>query len=137
MAEKRKDYTSAMEGYVTCVNQCATQMTQVRAANGGGGGSAGPRSSNNSSSSGRDTAGKEKGQGAAGGQYGSEQSQLRITFLQELRGEVLLRIAVLKKDMGAVDQALQMCHTITGPEENFGNALKANAFCLMVQYELC
>jgi len=32
--------------------------------------------------------------------------------LKEIRGEVLLRIAMLKKEMGAIDQAMQMCTTI-------------------------
>lgn len=94
MAERKKDYTTAMEGYISCLNQCANQAQLLE-----------------SSSS-------------------DKASQGRIGFLKELRGEVMLRIACLKKDMGALDQALHMCNTITGPMESFSDVLKANALCL-------
>jgi len=51
-------------------------------------------------------------------------------FLKEIRGEVLLRIAMLKKEMGAIDQAMQMCTTINS--EPFNESIRANALCLMV-----
>ena len=51
-------------------------------------------------------------------------------FFKELRGEVMLRIAVLRKEMGALDQALQMCNAITS--EVFGDSIRANTLCLKV-----
>mmetsp|Transcript_33276 Transcript_33276/g.48149 ORF Transcript_33276/g.48149 Transcript_33276/m.48149 type:complete len:622 (+) Transcript_33276:53-1918(+) len=50
-------------------------------------------------------------------------------FIKELRGEVMLRIAILKKDMGSVDQALAMCNNLC-VEPNFGESIRANALCL-------
>lgn len=44
----------------------------------------------------------------------------------------MLRIAVLKKEMGAIDQSMQMCNTITS--EPFGDSIRANALCLKVVY---
>lgn len=55
---------------------------------------------------------------------------LKMNFLKGIRGEVLLRIAILKKEMGALDQALQMCNSITS--ESFNDTIKANALCLKV-----
>lgn len=55
-----------------------------------------------------------------------EKSQ-RINFLKDIRGEIMLRIAMLKKDMGAVDQAMHLCNTIAN---EFSEAIKANALCL-------
>lgn len=51
----------------------------------------------------------------------------RISFLKDVRGEIMLRIAMLKKDMGAVDQAMHLCNTIA---TEFTEAIKANALCL-------
>ena len=55
---------------------------------------------------------------------------LKLIFLKEIRGEVLLRIAILKKEMGALEQSLQMCNSITS--EAFNDTIKANALCLKV-----
>jgi len=37
---------------------------------------------------------------------------------------------MLKKEMGAIDQAMQMCITIDS--EPFNESIRANALCLMV-----
>lgn len=55
--------------------------------------------------------------------------------MKELRGEVMLRIAVLKKEMGAIDQAMQMCNSISS--EPFGDSIRANALCLKVCLSCC
>jgi tetratricopeptide (TPR) repeat protein len=52
----------------------------------------------------------------------------KIAFLKEVRGEVMLRIAMLKKEMGALDQAMQMCINISA--ELFNETIRANALCL-------
>jgi hypothetical protein len=58
------------------------------------------------------------------------EKQQKLVFLKEVRGEVLLRIAILKKEMGNLDQSLQMCNQIQS--EPFSDTLKANALCLKV-----
>ena len=67
---------------------------------------------------------------ASGNPVSEPEKTLRISFMKDLRGEVMLRIAVLKKEMGAIDQALQMCNTITN--EPFSDSIRANALCLKV-----
>lgn len=54
-----------------------------------------------------------------------------FSFIKELRGEVMLRIAILKKDMGSVDQSLVMCNNLC-VEPNFSESIRANALCLKV-----
>jgi hypothetical protein len=50
--------------------------------------------------------------------------------MKEMRGEIMLRIAIVKKNTGAMDQAMQMCNSISG--DQFGDAIRANALCLKV-----
>jgi hypothetical protein len=96
LAEKKKDFPAAMEGYTACLNQSSSLISQNH--------------------------------------HSEKDSELerkhKITFLKEVRGEVLLRIAMLKKEMGALDQAMQMCDTITS--EPFNDSIRANALCLKV-----
>lgn len=96
LAEKRKDFPAAMEGYTNCLNQCSAMANVI----------------NNE----HITAPSE-----------TDKAQ-KINFLKEVRGEVMLRIAMLKKEMGAIDQAMQMCNTITS--EPFSDTIRANALCL-------
>lgn len=51
-------------------------------------------------------------------------------FIKELRGEIMLRLAIIKKEMSLFDQALQICNTIT--TEQFSDSIKANTLCLKV-----
>ena len=51
-------------------------------------------------------------------------------FMKELRGEVMLRIAVLRKEMGALDQSMQMCNNFAS--DSFSEAIRADALCLKV-----
>jgi hypothetical protein len=118
MSEKRKDYTIAMEGYVTCLNQCAAAQTQAHEEASG-------RGTNTSAESGTGTWAE------AGSSSGGQSGPQKLMFMKELRGEVMLRIAVLKKEMGAIDQSMQMCNTITA--EPFGDSIRANALCLKVR----
>jgi chemotaxis protein CheY-P-specific phosphatase CheC len=62
------------------------------------------------------------------------EKQQKLVFLKEVRGEVLLRIAILKKEMGNLEQSLQMCNQIQS--EPFSDTLKANALCLKVSFSL-
>jgi hypothetical protein len=55
-----------------------------------------------------------------------------ISFMRELRGEIMLRIAVLRKETGAFDLAMQTCNNIAS--EPFGDSVRANALCLKVLY---
>jgi len=53
-----------------------------------------------------------------------------LPFMRELRGEIMLRIAVVKKDLGAVDQAMIMCNNILA--EHCCESVRANTLCLKV-----
>lgn len=131
MSEKRKDFTVAMEGYVMCLNQCAAITNQANTV------LATERTASTTSSNRYE----QQGNGTTD-QYSSNESidtnssietnnaAQKVVFMKELRGEVMLRIAVLKKEMGALDQAMQMCNTITA--EPFGDCIRANALCLKV-----
>ncbi len=59
-----------------------------------------------------------------------ERKNKKNEFTKELRGEVMLRIAVLRKEMGALDQAMQMCNNVAA--DNFSESIRANALCLKV-----
>lgn len=146
MSEKRKDYTIAMEGYVTCLNQCAAAQNlpqdESSTNNGNTDGSAGVSNEQGSSSwpsgdsagaassSGQDQQ-QQGGASSAATASGAGMGAQKLVFMKELRGEVMLRIAVLKKEMGAIDQSMQMCNSIT--TESFGDSIRANALCLKVQ----
>jgi hypothetical protein len=162
MAEKRKDYTIAMEGYVTCLNYCAasalhaTQQPPVSSSDKTGSNDgnnqtsdAGPSQTSPSNEENNNRARSEvspTSAAAADTCAGSADAATtaatssaaavispahqKLVFMKELRGEVMLRIAVLKKEMGAIDQAMHMCNTIT--EESFGDSIRANALCLKV-----
>lgn len=52
----------------------------------------------------------------------------KYEFMKELRGEVMLRIAVLRKEMGALDQSMQMCNSVAS--DSFSDAIRVNALCL-------
>jgi hypothetical protein len=121
MSEKRKDYTIAMEGYVTCLNQCAAVSQAQAQEDAARANATGENGGNNAWGD---------GSSSSGAQGGSAQQQ-KLVFMKELRGEVMLRIAVLKKEMGAIDQSMQMCNTISG--EPFGDSIRANALCLKVR----
>jgi hypothetical protein len=54
----------------------------------------------------------------------------KFLFLKDIRGEILLRIAILKKEVGALDIAMQMCNSINN--DPFNDTIKANALCLKV-----
>lgn len=130
MYEKRKDYTKAMEGYVTCMNSCFSNL---------------PARNSSSISTSRSDARTEEIESSSGGDAaftagGTEQTQsqesnnghassLSIGFLKELKSEIMLRIAVLKKEMGAIEQSMQMCNQITN-DSSVGDPLRANALCL-------
>lgn len=49
-------------------------------------------------------------------------------------GEIMLRIAVLRKEMGLVDLSMQMCNSITS--EPYSDVIRANALCLKV-FDAC
>ena len=99
MNEKRKDFSSAMEGYMHCLSECTSigEEPQVDASD-------------------------KSGEAA--------ERRKKYDFLRELRGEVMLRIAVLRKEMGALDQAMLMCNNVAS--ENFSESIRANALCLKV-----
>lgn len=99
--EKRKDYAAAMEVYMNCLNDCNAASSMGNNVN---------LSSGSSSSTSADAQ--------------------ALPFMRELRGEIMLRIAVVKKDLGAVDQAMIMCNNILA--EHCCESVRANTLCLKV-----
>ena len=123
-----------MEGYVTCLNQCAAAQTQTsdETTTASANEASNPTNSSSNANSNQWTAeGTASNAPAASTAATETPAQSKLVFMKELRGEVMLRIAVLKKEMGAIDQAMQMCNTISG--EPFGDSIRANALCLKVR----
>ena len=113
MFEKKKDFANAMEGYLICLAECGTASEESIAFN------------------------KDMAEGRISSRSREEMEllQQRFELMQELSGEVMLRIAVLRKEMGALDQSMQMCNKVAA--ENFSDAIRANALCLKVCVCLC
>jgi len=142
MSEKRKDYTIAMEGYVTCLNQCQAAQTKGSGEESATSGTDATTSTSTSNPTTQWT--PENAEGPTGSSETNPADpinpvnpatlppQPKLVFMRELRGEVMLRIAVLKKEMGAIDQAMQMCNSISA--EPFGDSIRANALCLKVSF---
>lgn len=59
-----------------------------------------------------------------------EETTHKIFFLKETKGEVLVRIAALKKEMGQLDQSMLLCNNIVS--EGYSESIKSNALCLKV-----
>jgi len=110
MAEKRKDYGGAMDGYSSCLSECDSMLELER---------------NNILLNIND---QTKIITSPDGDDLMKQKPYSLT--SELRGEIMLRIAVLRKEMGAIDLAMQMCNNIAS--DNFSESIRANALCLKV-----
>jgi hypothetical protein len=106
MSEKKKEYPKAMEGYVKCISQCQSSDSVLSE--------------------------KESISHNHNDIESSNSNQKAILFFKELKGEAMLRIAILKKEMGAIDQAMQMVNQLSA--ETFGESLRANALCLKVVF---
>jgi hypothetical protein len=99
LSEKKKEYASALDGYVQCLNDIRESEeipTSVEAVE------------------------------------GSDDISRRTNFIKDFRGEIMLRIAVVRKETGNIDQAMQMCNTIA--LEPCNDSVRANALCLKVLY---
>ena len=108
MSEKRKDFSSALDGYMNCLAECGIDTDD----------------------SGDHLEEKDADGNIITSEDDSNKSKKVFNFLKELRGEVMLRIAVLRKEMGALDQAMQMCNSVAS--DTFGDSIRANALCLKV-----
>lgn len=113
VSEKKREYTFAMTGYIACIHDVSTyihgqeqQLTQlisdVRC----------------------DTRDR------SGDQLLTEEARMlnHIASMKELKGEILLRIAVLRKETGAWEQAMVTCTSMIG--DSFSDNIRANALCL-------
>lgn len=96
--EKKKEYPSAMAGYMHCLSDCTKFSSDYSE------------------------------QLLSDDESIIEQAQALIALLKELKGETMLRIASLRKDMGAWEQSMHMCNSITA--EGFNESIRANALCL-------
>ncbi len=121
LAEKRKDYLTALEYYGTCNSQSKDTLL--------------------------DLSNQYKEMSRIGKVFAADLDprlsihfeemtlvERSISYLREVRGEALLRMAIVKKDLGAHGQALQMCDEMlaTGKGDPMSNTLKANVMCLKV-----
>lgn len=108
MYEKKKDYANAMDGYMLCLAECGNVGDEAAVFN------------------------KDLEEGRLGNRSREEVEERRkqFDFMRELSGEVMLRIALLRKEMGALDQSMQMCNKVAG--DSFSDSIRANALCLKV-----
>jgi hypothetical protein len=107
MCEKKKDYPNAMDGYMACLSECGVVSEESVAF--------------------------EKALETHSVTLPPEDvdnRRKRFEFMKELSGEVMLRMAVLRKETGALDQSMQMCNKIA--TDNFNDSIRANALCLKV-----
>ncbi len=136
-AEKKKDFNAAMECYNQCLNECTfcypsshttlqvQHQSQVM------------RLQHDASLSIHMADGSNEDRlstlDSSDFSHNSKSGSTGINsrFLKELRGEIMLRIAVLRKEMGLLDQALATCAQIT--LEPFSDSIKANTLCLKVR----
>lgn len=108
MSEKRKDFPLALEIYSQCLIECGTFITSEDEAS--------TLESTTISAANLESSEVPK------------PSEQPISFMRELKGEVMLRIAVLRKETGAYDLAMSVCNTVAG--DAFGDSIRANALCL-------
>lgn len=52
-------------------------------------------------------------------------------LLKDLLGEIMLRIAVVRKETGQLDTTVQLCNLIS--QESTSDSIRANALCLKVK----
>ena len=88
LAEKKRDFAQALEGYSRCLNEL-DQLTS--------------------------------GEGS-----GPEQT---AAVFKDMRGDVVLRMALLRKEMGHLDQATTLCNSVNS--EQYSDSIRANALCLL------
>lgn len=102
MLEKRKDYPIALETYLQCLAESKDNLAEEEAE-------------------------------LQAQQLDSENSlkvidPSPVNVTKELIGEIMLRVAVVRKEMGALDTAMTLCDSIT--EESYGESIRTNALCL-------
>jgi tetratricopeptide (TPR) repeat protein len=108
MSEKRKDFPIALEVYSQCLTECGASI-----------------SSENEFAADETPDGTPLNSSSGAVQKVTDRP---ITFMRELRGEIMLRIAILRKETGAYDLAMSVCNIVAG--ETFGDSIRANALCL-------
>lgn len=119
LLEKKKDYNAALEVYTSCLADCR----ELEAEGNETGADIGVASL---------TGGGMDGSDVMGGahQHSASVQKFPGSFTRNFRGEVMLRIAMIRKEMGSIDMSMQMCNTIT--TEPFSDSIRANALCLKV-----
>ena len=107
MYEKKKDFSNALDRYNNCINICNINESASRIA------------SLSSSDKSDDPS--------------SIRSKLdeNSSIFSDLKGDAMLRIAILHKETGALDLAMQDCTQIS--QEGFSLTIRANALCLKVK----
>lgn len=102
MFEKKKDYVNALDQYNSCINICNLSESSNRSAT-----ISSSSSANKNDSSKHDEA---------------------SSIYSDLKGDAMLRIAILHKETGLLDQAMLDCTHIA--QEGFSLTIRANALCL-------
>ncbi len=125
LAEKRQDYLTALEYYGTCNSQSKDTIRDL---------------SNQFKEMSKIRKGFETDIEQYGHLLGRHMEEMTLvdqsmSYLKNVRGEALLRMAIVKKDLGGHGQALQMCNEMldfASKGNAISNALKANVMCLQV-----
>lgn len=111
LSEKKKEFPAALEGYIQCLQSC-NGLAETLHSDSNNIGVMVPSRLNSVD-------------GSEGGR------EMVISFIRDLRGEIMLRIAIIRKEIGAVDEAMQMCNSIAS-EQPLNDVVRANALCLKV-----
>lgn len=91
LSEKKREYQSALEGYMSCINDITGLYDfSIPVTN-------------------------------------APEDRMR-RLMNDTRGEIMLRTAVVRKDMGQLDVSMDMCKRLDA--ETFGDSVRANALCL-------
>lgn len=121
LSEKQKEYYISTDGYANCLQLCNTLIQDYSI-----------RSTDipNESTGDQDIKLSESNTWKQSDiDKTKKPSEFSLDFLNDMKGEILLRMAMLKKDLGALDQAKTLCNTII--ESQFGESIRSNALTLL------
>ena len=102
MFEKKKEFSNALDRYNNCINICNINESANRIAT------------------------------MTSSEKTDDRSKLdeNSSIFSDLKGDAMLRIAILHKETGALDLAMQDCTQIS--QEGFSLTIRANALCFKV-----
>lgn len=105
LSEKKKDFPEALNGYVCCLKLCPFDSLSVS-----------PFIQNIDSNEQNKDKDRDnvisKNETTSSGSIEKTKSRRDSQFAYEMRGEILIRIAMVKKEMGNLDEAMDLCNNI-------------------------